>query len=46
MPAVFKKLGLKAHKQIVVVNAPKDFEPELAALEDVEIIRDPTKAGI
>jgi hypothetical protein len=44
VPAVFKKLGLKAQKQILVVNAPGSFEPELARLGDVEIVRDPTKA--
>jgi hypothetical protein len=44
MPAVFKKLGLKAQKQVVVVNAPESFEPELAGLGDVEIVRDPARA--
>jgi hypothetical protein len=44
MSPVFKKLGLKAHKQIVVVNAPESFEPELAGLGDVEVVRDPAKA--
>jgi hypothetical protein len=44
VPAVFKKLGLKAQKQVVVVNAPESFEPELATLGDVEIVRDPAKA--
>ena len=28
----------------MVVNAPESFEPELAGLEDVEIVRDPAKA--
>jgi hypothetical protein len=44
MPSVFGKLNLKDQKQIVVLNAPASFEPELASLADVEIIRDLKKA--
>jgi hypothetical protein len=44
MPAVFAKLNLKDQTQIVVVNAPKSFEGELAALKGLEVIRDLKKA--
>jgi hypothetical protein len=40
MPSVFAKLNLKDQKQIVVVNAPESFEPELAALEGTTVLRD------
>jgi hypothetical protein len=39
MSSVFEKLNLKNHSQIVVLNAPESFEPELAALHDVAILR-------
>ena len=41
MSPIFKKLGLKDRKRILVVNSPESFEGELAALEGVEIFRDP-----
>jgi hypothetical protein len=44
MPNVFAKMNLKDHKQILVVDAPASFENELAALKDVEIVRDLKKA--
>jgi hypothetical protein len=44
MSPVFKKLGLKDRKQILVVISPASFEGELAALEGVEIFRDPKQA--
>jgi hypothetical protein len=44
MSTVFAKLNLKDHKQIVVLGSPGSFESELAALKDVEIIRDLKKA--
>jgi hypothetical protein len=44
MSSVFKKLGLKDRKQILVVNSPESFEGELAALEGVEIFRAPKQA--
>ena len=44
MASVFGKLNLKDQKQIVVINAPESFEPELKALKGVEIIRDLKKA--
>src|ERR1700693_4688989 len=44
MPTVFEKLNLKSQKQIVVLDPPASFEGELAALKDVEILRDLKKA--
>ena len=44
MASVFGKMNLKDQKQIVVINAPESFEPELKALKEVEIIRDLKKA--
>jgi len=44
MPSVFGKLNLKDHKEILVLNAPASFEPELATLADVAIMRDLKKA--
>lgn len=44
MSTVFKKLNLKQQKEILVVNAPSSFEPELDALKGVAVIRDPKKA--
>ena len=44
MPSVFVKLNLKDQKQIVILDAPASFEGELAALQNVEIIRDLKKA--
>src|SRR5579863_5141023 len=40
MPSVFEKLNLGIKRRIVVLNPPESFEPELAALHDVAIIRD------
>ena len=45
MPTVFEKLNLKAHREILVVNAPPSFEPELASLAGVTVLRDPTKTN-
>jgi hypothetical protein len=39
MPAVFDKLNLKNHRSIFVLNAPESFEPELAALDGVTVVR-------
>ncbi|MBK8836749.1 MAG: hypothetical protein IPO29_18610 [Anaerolineae bacterium] len=39
-PSVFHKLNLKDQTEIVVVNAPASFEPELAALAGVSVVRD------
>ena len=43
MSSVFHKLNLKNHSEILVVNAPAEFEKELAALGEVAIVRDPKK---
>lgn len=40
MPTVFDKLNLKDQREIVVINAPASFEPELAALEGVRVLRE------
>ena len=39
MGTVFDKLQLKDKKEIVVLNAPKSFEPELARLKEVTVKR-------
>jgi hypothetical protein len=44
LPTVFEKLNLKLQREIVVINAPASFEPELAALKDVVVLRDVKKA--
>jgi hypothetical protein len=38
---LFKKLNLGEHQEIVVLNAPRSFEPELKRLKGVKILRDP-----
>ena len=37
---IFKKLSLKDQKEILVLQAPEGFDPELVALENVSIKRD------
>lgn len=37
---IFEKLNLKDQKQILVLNAPAGFEPELKALRAVTVLRD------
>jgi hypothetical protein len=39
MSAVFKKLNLKNQTEILVLNAPSSFEPELATLKGITIVR-------
>jgi hypothetical protein len=39
MPTTFQKLNLKGQREIVVVNAPASFEPELKSLKGVTIHR-------
>jgi len=46
MRSVFGKLNLKDHKEIVILNAPESFEPELTTLKGVEIIRELKRAKI
>jgi hypothetical protein len=43
MTGVFHKLNWKAQPEMVVFNAPASFEPELARLVGVKILRDPKK---
>jgi hypothetical protein len=43
MTPLFNKLNLGTHRDILVVNAPESFEPELAALTDVTIHREPRR---
>ncbi len=45
MPSIFDKLNLKQQREIVVINAPPSFEPELAVLKDVVVLRDVKKAN-
>lgn len=40
---IFKKLNLGDHAEIAVFNAPQSFEPELARLKSVKVVRDPKK---
>ena len=40
MASVFSKLNLKDQKELLILNAPESFEPELAALAGVAIVRD------
>ena len=39
MPTTFEKLNLKDHKEIVILNAPESFEPEIASLDAVSVVR-------
>ena len=43
--STFDKLNLKDHKEILVLNAPASFEPELKTLRGVTIRRDVGGAG-
>ena len=43
MTSIFQKLNLKTQQEIVVFNVPASFEPELARLESVKIVRNPKK---
>jgi hypothetical protein len=44
MTPLFKKMNLKNQREIAVVNAPASFEPELAALSGVTVLRKPPKS--
>ena len=39
MSTVFGKLNLKNHAEVLVLDAPESFEPELAALSGVRVVR-------
>ena len=43
MTPLFKKLNLGIHKSILLLNAPESFESEIAALEGVAVICDPSQ---
>ena len=43
MATLFQKLNLKAQNEIVVFNVPASFEPQLAQLVDIKILRNPKK---
>ena len=45
MASTFDKLNLKDHKQILVLNSPESFEPELKSLRGVAIERDLRSIG-
>ncbi len=45
MASVFGKLNLKDQKEILVLNAPASFEPELKALRGVTVLRDLKSIG-
>lgn len=40
MPSTFEKLNLKSQSEILVLNPPASFEPELATLDGVKVLRD------
>lgn len=47
MPTVFGKMNLKDQREIVVIDAPASFQPELKALKGVKVIRDlPKTKGV
>jgi hypothetical protein len=43
MTSIFQKLNFKSQQEIAVFNVPASFEPELARLESVKILRNPKK---
>jgi hypothetical protein len=43
MTPLFTKLNLGSHRDILVINSPESFEPELSALSGVTIRRDPKR---
>jgi hypothetical protein len=43
MTSIFNKLNLKAQTEIVLFNVPASFEPELAQLKSIKVIRNPKK---
>lgn len=45
MGPVFEKLNLKNHDPVVVLNAPPEFEPEVATLADRRVVRDVAAVG-
>jgi len=45
MLSTFEKLNLRDHHRIVVLNAPESFEPELATLHGIAVLRTLKDAG-
>ena len=45
MAGVFQKLNLKGQAEILVLNAPESFEPEIATLAGVSVRRRMPKSG-
>jgi len=43
--STFDKLNLKDQKQILVLNSPESFEPELKSLRGITVVRDLKNAG-
>jgi hypothetical protein len=43
MAAIFSKLKVKGHDEILVLNSPPSFETELSSLKDVVVHRSPAK---
>ena len=43
MSIIFNKLNLKSQREILVLNAPESFEPELSALNNITIRRNPAE---
>jgi hypothetical protein len=46
VPRVFGKLNLKDQREIVLIDVPASFEPEVAALSGVVIHRDPQRVKV
>jgi hypothetical protein len=46
MSPTFEKLNLKTETEILVVNAPPSFEPEIALLAGVKVLRSPAQSKI
>lgn len=46
MAHVFDKLNLKDQDEVVVLNAPLSFEPELAWLADRRVVRDVSEVDV
>jgi len=45
MPSTFEKHNLKEQKEILVLNSPESFEPELKTLRGVTVQRDLKSIG-
>lgn len=45
MSPLFAKLNLKQQREILVLDAPASFEPELAGLAGITVVRDPKQVA-